>query len=226
MRAVALVLTVAATAVVSCGSSAPTSTSGPSGTPSRTAAPASSLPIPADFREACRLESSVCSGDFATSGPFPADLARPLALPSVPAGAPCPVSAGHPITTSAFGGLALGEGPARPLAAARDVDAARGIPLDAPYQGWLSFKTLWFTDPSYQGPVRIRGPRIDAPGEIAFGEGPDQAELIIPPGPTVNGRDGYREAPGGTYVRAPRCYAWQVDGVGFSPVIVFRAIAA
>jgi hypothetical protein len=73
--------------------------------------------------------------------------------------------------------------------------------------------------------VRIRGARIDAPGSIAFGEGPDQEELIFPPGPTVNGRDGWREAPGGTYVKAPGCYAWQVDGVGFSTIIVFRAVA-
>jgi hypothetical protein len=106
------------------------------------------------------------------------------------------------------------------------MDAAHGILLDTGQrEGWYSFKTLWFTEPSYQGPVRIRGARIDAPGPIAFGEGPDLAELIFPPGPTLNGRDGWRTAPGGTYVRAPGCYAWQVDGVGFSNIIIFRAVA-
>jgi hypothetical protein len=40
----------------------------------------------------------------------------------------------------------------------------------------------------------------------------------------VNCLDGYREEPGGTYVRAPGCYAWQVDGLTFSEVIVVRAV--
>jgi hypothetical protein len=169
----------------------------------------------------------VCSpGDFATSGPFPAALQRPLALPSITAGELCPVSALHPITTPSFGGVALGTGPARPLAAA-PMDATHGILLGTGQrEGWYGFKTLWFTEPSYQGPVRIRGARIDAPGSIAFGEGPDLAELIFPPGPTLNGRDGWRTAPGGTYVKLSGCYAWQVDGVGFSNIIIFRAVAS
>jgi hypothetical protein len=109
--------------------------------------------------------------------------------------------------------------------AVNDPNPAVEITLDTEPAGWYGFKTLWFTEPSYQGPARIRGTRIDAPGAMAFGERPDLAELIIPPGPTLNGRDGWREAPGGTYVKGPGCYAWQVDGVGFSDIIVFRAVA-
>jgi len=104
-------------------------------------------------------------------------------------------------------------------------DPSGGLQFDRQTDGWYGFKTLWFTDPSYQGPVRIRGARIDAPGEMAFGEAPSAGELIIPPGPTLNEVAGYREAPGGTYVRAPGCYAWQVDGVGFTNLVVFRAMA-
>lgn len=33
----------------------------------------------------------------------------------------------------------------------------------------------------------------------------------------------WRALPSGTYVRAPGCYAYQVDGFGFSEVIVFEA---
>ena len=93
-----------------------------------------------------------------------------------------------------------------------------------PRDGWYGFKTLWLTMPSYQGPVLIRGGRIDAPGALAFGEGPDVSELVIPPGDTLNEVNGYRTAPGGTYFRVPGCYAWQVDDVGFSTIIVFRVV--
>jgi hypothetical protein len=42
-------------------------------------------------------------------------------------------------------------------------------------------------------------------------------------GPTLNGRDGWRQWPGGTWLRTPGCYAWQIDGTDFSDVIVFEA---
>ena len=32
-------------------------------------------------------------------------------------------------------------------------------------------------------------------------------------------------SPGTTWISAPGCYAWQVDGVGFSNLIVFEAVA-
>ncbi len=89
--------------------------------------------------------------------------------------------------------------------------------------GWYGYKTLWFTLPSYTDAVLIRGARIDGDGPVGFGEGPRIGHLIIPPGPTVNGHDGYREAPGGTFVKSPGCYAFQVDGLSFSYTIVFVA---
>lgn len=151
---------------------------------------------------------------------------RPLILPELASGQRCPVSASQKVTTLGFGGFALGSGPVRPdLPIARDPSAGVRLDLSVPREDWFSVKTLWFVDPSYQGPALIRGARIDAPGPIAFGEAPDLAELVIPPGPTVNeASDGYRTAPGGTYVKAPGCYAWQVDGVGFSYVLVFQAV--
>ena len=228
-----LLLVVAVAPMSACSSSPATSLSTGPGSPrsSIPSTPLSELAIPGSFKDACGLESSVCanSGDFGPYGPLPAEFRRPLALPSVEPGQACPASAGGELHTLAFGGYALGTGPARPivpLEAGRD--PAHGIPLTSlPRSGWYGFKTLWFTDPSYHGPVLIRGARIDAPGLIAFGESPELGELIIPPGPTLNeGRDGYREAPGGTYVKTPGCYAWQVDGQGFSSLIVFLAAPA
>jgi hypothetical protein len=36
---------------------------------------------------------------------------------------------------------------------------------------------------------------------------------------------GWREFPYFTFVRSPGCYAWQVDGLSFSEVIVVRMLA-
>jgi hypothetical protein len=43
----------------------------------------------------------------------------------------------------------------------------------------------------------------------------------------VGGRSpsGWQHRPSFTRVRAPGCYAWQVDGTTFSRMVVFRAVA-
>jgi hypothetical protein len=56
------------------------------------------------------------------------------------------------------------------------------------------------------------------------------APLVVPPGPTIdtvqlsNGRPGYRKVQSVLWVRSPGCYAWQVDGLTFSEIIVIRAV--
>jgi hypothetical protein len=73
-------------------------------------------------------------------------------------------------------------------------------------------------------PVLIRGRRIDKPGVVGFGG--SQPALVDPqfaPGATPTGADGIREWPGATWIKAPGCYAWQIDGTTFSSVVVFRA---
>jgi len=96
-------------------------------------------------------------------------------------------------------------------------------PTSAP--PWLGLKTLWFSVPAYQGPFVIRAERLGRPGPVALGEGPAVAPLVVPPGPTVNGGQGWREAQGGLWVKTPGCYAWQVDGLTFSEVIIVQAVA-
>jgi hypothetical protein len=95
-------------------------------------------------------------------------------------------------------------------------------PTSAP--PWLGLKTLWFSPPAYQGPYIIRDERLGRPGPVALGEGPVVAPLVVPPGPTVNGGEGWREAPGGLWVKSPGRYAWQVDGLTFSEVIIVHAV--
>ena len=184
----------------------------------------STLPTPFDYRRVCELEASVCScasqvDSAICSQSLPAGLARPLRLPRLAIGDACPTTAEHHVATSDFAGVALGTGPVEPLI------AATAIVSQGP-DGWYGVKTLWFTQPGYTGPVLIRGARVDDAGAMGFGEQPVIGHLIIPPGPTVNeGTDGYRQAPGGTFVRAPGCYAWQIDGIGFSYVVVFKAVS-
>jgi hypothetical protein len=60
------------------------------------------------------------------------------------------------------------------------------------------------------------------------GLNPGSGPLVVPAGPTINSFPtpgpgtyrGYRTVPGSTWVKSPGCYAWQVDGRGFSEVIV------
>lgn len=192
------------------------------------------LLVPATYRQACADEGSVCvasgsrpgsRGSF-PAGPVPAVLDRPFHFPVLRPGQRCPASHGSPVNTADFGGIALGTGPVRVIIAGTG-DLRHGIadlidPTSVP--PWLGLKTLWFSVPAYQGPFIIRAWRLGRAGPVAMGEGPTVAPLVVPPGPTLNGTGGWREAPGGLWVRTPGCYAWQVDGLTFSEIIIVRAI--
>ena len=160
------------------------------------------------------------------AGPIPAVLNRPLQFPALRAGQRCPASRGQPVSTAEFGGIALGNGPVRVVIAdAGDLRHGVAVLINPSSEPpWLGLKTLWFSVPAYQGPFVIRAKRLGAPGPVALGEGPAVAPLVVPPGPTLNGTAGWRGAPGGLWVRTPGCYAWQVDGLTFSEVIIVRAV--
>ena len=182
------------------------------------------LLIPATYQAACASEGSICPPHV--TGTIPAVLDRPLRLPRLRPGRGCPASAGRPVNTDLFGGIALGTGPVRVIIAGAG-DLRHGVavlinPTSSP--PWLGLKTLWFSAPAYQGPFIIRAERLGRPGPVALGEGPVVAPLVVPPGRTVNSGEGWREAPGGLWVRSPGCYAWQVDGLAFSEVIIVHAV--
>jgi hypothetical protein len=185
------------------------------------------FPAPATFAEACRLEASVCLASTLTdTGLLPASLDRPLKLPTLQAGEACPVTHSAEVATlDSFLIPRPGPGPVYPDGAV----AMQGVAVldrGGSVNGWANFKTLWFSRPSYQGPWVIRGKQLDGPSPVIFGEQPTVSELVVPAGPTVNEtNDGYREAPGGTYIRGPGCYAEQVDGLSFSYVIVFQVVS-
>lgn len=145
---------------------------------------------------------------------LPRQLMRPLELPPLRAVSRCPVSALHKVSTPDFAGDAVGQGPVEALLVGEFTKWPGG---------WFGLKTLWFVKPEYSGPVLIRTARIDGFGSAGFGESPSIGHLIVPPGPTLNGSGGYRQAPGATFVQTSGCYSWQVDGTDFSYVMTFQA---
>ncbi len=141
----------------------------------------------------------LCAGQC--TGTVPASLRRALHLPHG-----CPATGGsspvHPSGTP-------------------DVNATNFIG-----SAWKAGRVEWLASGSYQGPVLIRGARTDGTGAVGFGEGhvPDDELQLLQSGQQVP-----RPAGGGrawlsfTRVRAPGCYAYQIDGTNFSRVIAFRA---
>ncbi len=183
-----------------------------------------SISSPSSYAATCRLVASWCGSR--AHGAIPPSLVRPLAFPPLDA-ANCPVDTGRSYTTEEFGGIAFGEGPVRPLVALAEKDARFALEgtfrFVASRHGWYVLKTLWFATPEYKGPILIRGRQLDGENPLAFGEGPQLLDPQLARGKTLNGGHGFRTWPGGTWVRAPGCYGWQVDGRNFSRTIVFRA---
>ena len=225
----AVLLTGCASVPSSSPSPASTHTIRPAATASPTPIPLQirdGFPAPATYWQACYWESQVCTpSDPSLPSPFaalPVALQRPFTPPTIQRGKPCPTTVGVPMTTPFFGQIsAEGSGPVRSAGAIGDDGV---VPVTPAGSGWYGFKTDWFSLPSYLGPWMIRGAQLDGTSPIIFGEQPTVSQLVVPPILTVNTVDGFREAPGGTYVRGPGCYAWQVDGLNFSYHIVFRAV--
>ena len=146
-------------------------------------------------------------------------LRRPLHIPTIAAGAPCPADA--PTGGSdAYGGTRFGPGPAYPTLGLRDGRAALTYLLGWGYEGWDGTKVLW-TVPNYRGPYIVRGRQLDGAGVLRFDQGPQWSDKLhgqlrlIGPYADLN--------PAATFLQGPGCYAYQVDGRGFSYTIVFSA---
>lgn len=160
------------------------------------------------------------------SGGLAGLAARPLRLPVLAPGQPCPIRAGAQVLP-AFG-LALGDGPVYSLGLGADavLEYVRiGVFAGSP---WGGQKVLWVGAPAYRGPVLIRGRQLDGSGELRFGDGIEPpTQLAFPAGDrgTAYSADApdWRNWPSYTRVRAPGCYAYQVDGADFTEVISFVA---
>jgi len=181
--------------------------------PTRTAAP--SAPTPTQATSPSAIEASP-----ATPEPWTA-LETPLRLPTVAAGQRCPRASGR-IVSSAFGD-ALGDGPVYPVGLGAD----GVLPVVAASSGYLQ-KVLWVASPAYLGRVLIRGGRIDGPGAVQFaaGQGVPATEFRLDQATATSAGEeqGWREWPSYTYVPSPGCYAYQIDGAGFTKIVVFETV--
>lgn len=154
-------------------------------------------------------------------------LQRPFHIRSIAGGSPCPTASTDSkgdLSRIGFTGLAWGEGPAYPggLSAEEGKPILRyldPIPRESLFYGskWFGNKVLWTLDRVYRGPVLVRGRQLDGPNELRFDRG-----LLPPRGLRILARSA-RNRPSFTRVRAPGCYAYQVDGIGFTYSIVFEA---
>lgn len=154
-------------------------------------------------------------------------LRRPLRVPTIAAGTPCPASEVRG-TLGDHGGLDASTSPAfgpGPAYSTLGVDRGRAVLhylLGWGYEGWDGTKALW-TVPRYHGPYVVRGRQLDGLNELRFDQGPgwtnrlNEALRLVGPDASLH--------PAATFLRAPGCYAYQVDGRGFSYLIVFEARA-
>ena len=104
-----------------------------------------------------------------------------------------------------------------------------------------SNKVVWAADPSYSGPIRIRGGRIDGGGQVLFDSFDNywrgapvktidgshlypELDFLESHSTFPNVPTGWRMWPSGTYLATPGCYGWQIDGLGFTEFITFHSL--
>lgn len=89
--------------------------------------------------------------------------------------------------------------------------------------GWAFTKVLWVAPPDAPGPYLVRGTRLDAPGEVRFGEtNANELRLQVGGTATTPGTD-WLQWPSTTRLSGPGCYQYQVDHAAGSETIVFKA---
>lgn len=164
----------------------------------------------------------------AAGRPFVTLSGAPLKLPRAEPGQSCPLSKVSQVGPNL--GMALGSGP---------VYLFGGEIVHSDPQH--SNKVVWAADPSYSGPVRIRGGRIDSSGQLLFDSFDNmwqgtsiktvdgsklvpELDLLESHSTFPNVPPGWRMWPSGTYVATPGCNAWQVDGLGFTELIMFHSL--
>jgi hypothetical protein len=145
---------------------------------------------------------------------------RSLTDRTIAPGEACPVT-----TETGRVGLqpGLGPGPAYPIGTHTLITMRLPPPVGWGTE-WSGTKRLWLLDTRYVGRALVRGRQLDGPNQVRF--------VLGRPAFTVNNRlnpvrelklDQARDNPSQTRLRAPGCYAYQVDGRTFSYLIVFEA---
>jgi hypothetical protein len=129
------------------------------------------------------------------------------------------------LKANGYAGVPAWGRPASPWMPERSLEAP--VEHDGPlYAEWGVFKAMWAIDPAYAGPVLVRGRQLDGDDVLRFEKGePGFSDATRAHPSTELQESGGYVHPAVTRVRTLGCYAYQVDGVGFSYSIVFRAVA-
>jgi hypothetical protein len=170
---------------------------------------------------------------------------RPLKPPAMGAGGACPITPVHdlnPVTSGAKGkgpNFGFGTGPAY-LSGTNQL-----------YPGAFD-NELWLVEPSYRGPILVRGVQPNGSQAVSFQEPttfpdggfssagspppgkqvatvtiqgspfPFYQELDLPAASATNVQGYWRMFFARTHIEAPGCYAFQLDSLDVSVVIVFQ----
>ncbi len=154
---------------------------------------------------------------------------RPVQLIKLESGAECPRA--HPGQVNPDFGPAIGDGPAYAVGFTADgvLNVSFPAATETPFFGseWSGAKVLWIVNPTYTGPLLIRGGRLDGSGQIGFETGTEPPFELRLPTPTApsSSTSGWRNFPSYTRLRSPGCYMYQVDGLDFTETIIFEAKA-
>ncbi len=182
------------------------------------------------------VSGSACSGTTSPSSSRDVwqKLHRPLHVGALAPGARCPVSSiDRGFSFARYGvGRGIGPGPAYPVSkgAALRIEWPPPAATDFSTGAWGGQRVMWLVSSAYRGPLLVRGRRLDGRDAVRFDGGTvPRGELRIgvddrggwPVG--VMSDDGQRYRRSLTRLRAPGCYAYQVDGLDFSYRVVFRA---
>lgn len=169
-------------------------------------------------------KSSQLPSVSSTRDPWSALETRPLALPTAAGGA-C-ASARTKIVYKAFGpALQPVSGPATVMPVGFTPTGRLGWVFNTKNRWtiWGGQKVLWVVAPAYKGAVLIRGHQLNGSNEVRFDLGlfPADTLKIGPGGGTVS--NPWRSYTTYTRLRAGGCFAYQVDGDGFTEIIEFTA---
>ncbi len=143
---------------------------------------------------------------------------REAAALATPAGT-CPRSPARTIDPQY--GLAAGSGPVYVVAkydANGDVQFGPHAP-GSPGASFAAAKLMWVVAPAYAGGAVVRAARVEGVGAVKFGQGPNADSLTI----AAAAAGGWRAIPSNEWVTAGGCYAFVVQGEGFSETIYIMA---
>lgn len=176
---------------------------------------------------------TACDDNSSTSGvddlsTVDADLetlrSRPLDLPTVAEGERCPVTTAVESPSAALGPM-LGTAVARPVGLGPEASLGIAPPENFDSELWGGNKVLWALSATSEGVVLVRGRQLDGSSEVRFDSGDiPSLEKVLDPTGKVPLDGGWYDFPGNTRVQSPGCYAYQIDSIEGSTVIVFVAV--